>query len=291
MILKILEIIFPVLIIALIGYFYAKKEKISMEIPNKINLDIFIPILVFYSISEKLPSITMLGTFSLGAVIVVLGSGVILYPISKLLKISPRTFLPSMMFNNSINLGLPLALFAFGQEAMALFIALSLVQIIGQFTIAVVMYGGVAKPFDLLKNPVILATLFGLSFNYFNIHLPELLLVPLEMMAQVSIPLVLFALGVRLAFIEFSHWKIGIIGAILCPLSGILMALLAISIFDYTPLQVSLIVLFGALPPAVVNSLMAEKYGHDSSVVASIVALGNIFSLVIIPIVLYFLFL
>lgn len=66
MILKILEIIFPVLMIALIGYFYAKKEKISMEIPNKINLDIFIPILVFYAISEKLPSITLLGTFSLG---------------------------------------------------------------------------------------------------------------------------------------------------------------------------------------------------------------------------------
>lgn len=142
MIFKILEIIFPVLIIALLGYFYAKKEKVSMEIPNKINLDVFIPILIFYAISEKLPSITTLTSFSFGAVIVVLGSGLILYPFTKFLKINPRTFLPSMMFNNSINLGLPLALFAFGEEAMALFIALSIVQIIGQFTIAIVMYGG-----------------------------------------------------------------------------------------------------------------------------------------------------
>ena len=290
MILKIFEIIFPVVLIALIGYLYAKKEKISMEIPNKINLDIFIPILVFYSISENLPSITMLGTFSLGAVIVVIGSGIILYPLCKFLKVNPRTFLPSMMFNNSINLGLPLALFAFGEEAMALAIALALVQIIGQFTIAVVMYGGEAKPINLLKNPVILATLFGLFFNYYDLHLPQLFQVPLKMMAQISIPLVLFALGVRLAYIEFSHWKIGLIGAILCPLSGILMALLAISIFDYTSLQISLIVLFGSLPPAVINSIMAEKYGHDSSVVASIVALGNILSIFIIPIVLYILF-
>jgi predicted permease len=37
MILKIFEIIFPVLIIALLGYFYAKKEKVSMVVPNKIN--------------------------------------------------------------------------------------------------------------------------------------------------------------------------------------------------------------------------------------------------------------
>lgn len=289
MIFKILEIIFPVLIIALLGYFYAKKEKISMEIPNKINLDVFIPILIFYAISEKLPSISTLTSFSFGAVIVVLGSGLILYPFTKFLKVNPRTFLPSMMFNNSINLGLPLALFAFGEEAMALFIALSIVQIIGQFTIAIVMYGGEVKLINLFKNPVIIATILGLFFNYFNFHLPQIIQEPLLMLSQVSIPLILFSLGVRLASIKFSHIKIGIIGAILCPLSGILMAFFAIWIFDYTSLQKSLLILFGAMPPAVVNSLMAEKYGYDSASVASIVAIGNIFSLIIIPIVLFYL--
>lgn len=289
MIFKILEIIFPVLLIALLGYFYAKKEKVSMEIPNKINLDVFIPILIFYAISEKLPSISTLTSFSFGAVIVVLGSGLILYPFTKFLKVNPRTFLPSMMFNNSINLGLPLALFAFGEEAMALFIALSIVQIIGQFTIAIVMYGGEVKLINLFKNPVIIATIFGLFFNYFNFHLPQITQEPLLMLSQVSIPLILFSLGVRLASIKFSHIKIGIIGAILCPLSGILMAFFAIWIFDYTSLQKSLLILFGAMPPAVVNSLMAEKYGYDSASVASIVAIGNIFSLIIIPIVLFYL--
>tara|TARA_R110002033_G_scaffold138808_2_gene177829 strand:+ start:9565 stop:10395 length:831 start_codon:yes stop_codon:yes gene_type:complete len=273
------------------GYLYSKKEKISMDIPNKINLDIFIPILVFYAISEKLPSITLLGTFSVGAVIVVLGSGLISYPVAKILKINPRTFLPSMMFNNSINLGLPLALFAFGEEAMAMAIALSLVQVIGQFTIAVVMYGGEAKVINILKNPVIISTVLGLLFNYYNFHLPELFLIPIKMLSQITIPLILFALGVRLASIEFSHWRIGLIGAILCPLSGIIMALIAILFFDYTTLQINLIILFGALPPAVINSIMAEKYGDDASVVSSVVAVGNLFSLIVIPIVFYFLFL
>lgn len=289
MIIKIIEIIFPVFIIALLGYFYAKKTNINMDTTNKINMDFFIPILVFYAISEKLPSITTLGTFSIGAIIVILGSGLLLYPITKLIKINPRTFLPSMMFNNSVNLGLPLALFAFGQEAMAMMIALSLVQIIGQFTIAVIMYGGEAKVINLLKNPVIIATIIGLSFNYFDFHLPEILLTPTEMLSKVSIPLVLFALGVRLAFIDFKHWKIGIVGAVLCPLSGVIIALIVISIFDYTPIQISLLILFGALPPAVINAIMAEQYGHDSSIVASIVAVGTLFSIIVIPAVLYFL--
>lgn len=288
MLIQIISIIFPVFFIALIGYWYAKKIKINMDMPNKINMDIFIPIMVFYFISEKLPSVHLIGSFSLGAVLVVLGSGIILYPVTKVLNLNPRTFLPPMMFNNSINLGLPLAFFAFGEEAMALAIALSLVQVIGQFTIAVAMYGGKFDIGSLFKNPVIIATLIGLMFNYWNIHLPTILLEPVKMMAQVSIPLVLFALGVRLIHLELRNWKIGLLGAILCPLSGILMALLAIHIFDYTSLQASLIILFGALPPAVINSIMAEKYKYDSITVASIVAIGNISSLITIPIVLYF---
>ncbi len=291
MIFQILNIIFPILFISSIGFIYAKFQKISMEIPNKINLDIFIPILIFYAISEKLPSISILGYFSLGAVIVVFGSGLILYPFMRLLKINPRTFLPTMMFNNSINLGLPLALLAFGQEAMAMFIALSLVQVIGQFTIAVIMYGGRFDLIKLLKNPVIIATVVGLYFNYFEYHLPNILIPSIEMLSKVAIPLIIFSLGVRLSNVELKHWKIGIIGAFLCPLSGLIMAYLAINIFEYTQLQKNLLILFSVLPPAVLNAILAEQYKNDSHMVASVVALGNIFSIFYIPIVLYFLFL
>jgi len=38
MIVQIIEIIFPVFIIALAGYVYAKKTNISMDITNKINM-------------------------------------------------------------------------------------------------------------------------------------------------------------------------------------------------------------------------------------------------------------
>ena len=87
MLYKIIEILFPVFIIVLIGIFYAKRVKIDIDSINKINLDIFIPFLIFYSISSKLPNISVLGYFSLGAVIIVFGSGLILYPFIKLMKI------------------------------------------------------------------------------------------------------------------------------------------------------------------------------------------------------------
>jgi len=289
MVFQIFNILFPVLFISLLGFIYGKFQNINMDITNKINLDVFIPILIFYAISEKLPSITMLGYFSLGAVLVVFGSGVILYPLVKLLKIDVNSFLPSMMFNNSINLGLPLALFAFQEEAMAMFIALSLVQVIGQFTVAVVMYGGSLNLFNLLKNPVVIATIFGLVFNYFEFHLPTLLLPSIEMLSKVAIPLILFSLGVRLTNVELKHWKIGLLGAVLSPVAGLIMAFIAIWIFDYSQLQKSLLILFAVLPPAVLNAILAEKYKKSSQMVASIVAVGTLFSIIYIPIVLYFL--
>jgi malate permease and related proteins len=288
MVIKILEITFPVILIVLIGLFYAKKTNISTDTINKVNLDIFIPILIFYAIAQKLPNISILGYFSLGAVIVVFGSGLILYPFLKILKINARTFLPTMMFNNSINLGLPLSMLAFGKEAMAMFIALSLVQVIGQFTVAVAMYGGTINLLLLLKNPVVIATVLGLFFNYFDIEFSKVLISSFDLLSGVSIPLILFSLGVRLSNVKFDNLKIGLIGAILCPLSGLITAYIAIGIFDYTPLQEKLLFLFGLLPPAVLNAILAEKYKNDSSIVASVVAIGNIFSLIYIPIFLYF---
>jgi len=108
------------------------------------------------------------------------------------------------------------------------------------------------------------------------------------MMSQVSIPLVLFALGVRLIHIELKYWKLGLLGAILAPLSGVIMAIVAINIFDYTQTQEALLIIFGALPPAVLNAIMAEQHNKDAVMVASVVAIGNLFSLISIPVVLYF---
>lgn len=290
MIYEIFQIIFPVVFIASIGFIYAKQQNISMDVPNKINLELFIPIMVFYYLSEKLPPISEIGMFSLGGVLVVFGSGLLAYPVAKLLHVNPKTFLPPIMFNNSINLGLPLALFAFGEEAMSLAISLAIIQVIGQFTIGSICYGGKFSLLALVKNPVIIATILGISFNLLNIHLPSIMLISFKMMAQVVIPLILVSLGVRLSFFELKYWKLALVGAVLTPLTGVLMALVAIWIFDYSGLYASLILLFGALPPAVLNAIMAEQHQKDSLLVASVVALGNIFALISIPLLLLFIY-
>jgi predicted permease len=86
--------------------------------------------------------------------------------------------------------------------------------------------------------------------------------------------------------VDFRDWKLGLIGAIACPVSGLLLAWPMIAILDLPGLQVACLWVFAALPPAVLNYMVAEQYQQEPHAVASLVLLSNLGSLVVMPIVL-----
>ena len=193
-----------------------------------------------------------------------------------------------MMFSNSGNMGLPLALFAFGEGAMEAAVVLFIVENTLHFSLGLKMMDWKSSISGLLRIPILLATLLGLAFNTLNLELPLVISTPIEMMGQIAIPLMLFALGVRLTAVDFRDWQIGLVGALVCPLAGISMALLISRLLELSSDQFRLLVVFGALPPAVLNFMIAEKYHQEPAMVASIVMLGNLASVAIIPATLMF---
>ena len=50
--------------------------------------------------------------------------------------------------------------------------------------------------------------------------------------------------------------------------------------------QKALLILFGALPPAMINYVFAEKYGQGPDDVAAIVLVGNVAAVFVLPLVL-----
>lgn len=140
---------------------------------------------------------------------------------------------------------------------------------------------------SLFKIPIVLASLVGLVFSYFNFHLPSSLALPVEMLGQVSIPLMLFALGVRLLDVDLSDMRLGMVGAIACPVSGILLAYLVAPLLTLPDQQWGILLVFAAMPPAVLNFMLAEQYQQEPQRVASIVLAGNFASLVFIPLALW----
>lgn len=149
---------------------------------------------------------------------------------------------------------------------------------------------------DVLVPALVFAALASKDFDFARhappaasgTHLPQPLYTAIEMVGDASIPMLVFALGVRLNQVSFHDWPIGLASAIVAPATGIVMVLGITPFLDLDPMQQSILLVFGALPPAVLNYLMAEQYGQEPERVASIVLLGNLAALMVMPVVLAF---
>ena len=110
----------------------------------------------------------------------------------------------------------------------------------------------------------------------------------IKILGDVSIPLLLFSLGVRLTDSAAKDVKLGLVGAALCPLAGMGIAWTIAPLLGLDTMQRGMLLIFGALPPAVLNYIFAEKYRQEPERVASIVMIGNMASLLFIPLALFF---
>ncbi len=285
---RVFATVFPLVAIATIGYGYGQWRKPDIKLINQINMEVFVPLLVFVVLADQSVPIGHLGPMALGAIIVVLGSGLLLWPVIAMSPWSSKTFLPPMMFNNVGNMGIPLILLAFGDEFLAIAVVCFVVEMTLHFSLGIFMINPKMRLISILKQPVMIATIAGFTIALSGLQLPSSVHLPIDMLGQICIPLMLFTLGIRLTNIAFNDWKVGLIGAILCPISGILMAVAAQVLLKLPPEQYAVLIVFGALPPAVLNYMVAEQYQQEPKRVASIVLIGNLMALISIPITLAF---
>jgi malate permease and related proteins len=285
---QVIGVIAPVFGIVMLGVLYGRYSGINMDVPNRINMALFVPALLFFVLTEKIPDLSRMGDIFVAAAMVVLGSGLLMLPFARIWKLPERAVVPAMMFNNSGNLGLPLAVLAFGEQYLPLSIVAFVVSTGLNHSLGIWYVSQHLHPGEMLKNPVFIATAAGIGCNLLGLHTPGIILPGLEMLSQVAIPLLLVSLGTRLSQIELSHWRLALMVAVLRPAVGLMFAWLAIVLLDLQVYESKVILLFGALPPAVMNYLMAERYHQYPTHVASIVAIGNLLSVVILPWLLFY---
>ena len=284
MIERILGIIVPVFSIIALGWLYARRAKPDMTVVNRISMNVLAPALVFSALASKDFDLAANRWLIVGSVGVVLGSGLLAWPFAKLMHLSPRTFVPPMMFNNCGNMGLPLAVLAYGAAGFSPMVALFTISNLLHFTLGVWIIDHHAKFGNLLRNPIVIATMLGFAFAVVHPPLPDSLAVAIKLVGDALIPMMLLSLGVRLYEAAFGDWHVGLIGGLVCPLTGIAIAALLASALDLDTTQQGLLLLFGSLPPAVLNFMVAEQFRQEPGKVASIVLIGNLLSVVFVPI-------
>jgi malate permease and related proteins len=289
---RIFEVILPVFLLVAIGYGYARlrgKQAITdIAAVNRVNMEVLCPFLIFTALASKDFDISSNLPLMLAGALIALGSGLLAWPFSRMLGYDPRSFVPPMMFNNCGNMGLPLSVLAFGTAALPSAVALFMSCTLIYFSVGIkILEAGRDNSktpfFKFLLSPIMIGMFAGIFFSLFRISLPAPLFSALKMLGEASIPIMLFALGIRMIDVSFKCWRIGLIGALFCPLAGLLIARILDSILTLNATQKGQMYLFASLPPAVLCYMFAEHYNQEPEKVASIVLLGNLLAVVFVP--------
>lgn len=284
--LRLAAILFPIFGIVAAGYFYARQHKPEMAVANRLNMDVFVPALVFAAMAGKSFDLAAFAPLALGGLLVLALCGLIAWPVARLFGIPAKTLVPPMLFNNSGNIGLPLAVLAWGESALPAAVVLFMVENTLHFSFGARLLDPSTRLLTLWRVPVLFAAMAGLAVAFLKIPVWSPLLTAIKMLGDISVPLLLFALGVRMTDVSFRDWKLALGSALLRPLAGMLIAAGVIQLLGLQGRDAAMLFVFGALPPAVLNFLFAERYKQEPQRVASIVLIGNLAALIFLPLAL-----
>jgi predicted permease len=288
---QIAGITLPILVIVLIGFFYARSVKPDLAGANRLVVDIALPLLIFTSLSTKAFEAQTALWFAAGSVLLIALSGLIAWPLSRPAGVSPKAFLPCVMFANVGPVGIPLTVLAYGAQGLAPALILLVLSNLLHFSLGTGLMSGRIAWRMVYANPLVWSTLLGLAFSLIGLRLPDWLGTPLTMIGSVLVPMMLLSLGARLAVAQIGDARVGVTGAVLAMAARLMACGLVLSVLPLQGVERGALILFACLPPAVFNFLLADRFHVEPGKVASVVIVGHLTGLAFLPLGIWLAFL
>jgi len=285
--LTVLEIVAPVFILAAIGFIWVKLGfEYRIEFITRLAMTLSVPALIFTALMKTEIDPAALTALSLAALVGYAALTLVFFLIVKLAKLNTRTFLAPLIFGNTGNLGLPLALFAFGDAGLGYAVVVFAVMAILSFTFGIYLVAGGANLKTIAKEPLVFATLLGAVFLAMGWETPTFLTNALDLVGQIAIPVMLITLGVAMARLHPQGLGRALILAIVKVAVSVGIGWVTAQAFDLDPTAMAVLTVQLATPVAVTSYMLAEKYGADSDSVAGLVVVSTVLSVIALPLTL-----
>ncbi len=286
--------IFPVIAIAVIGYFIRQKNILSDQdgvAIEKVAFYFLVPCLLFNgtatTIFPEFIDWNLLGGFYISTIFVYLLGMLIGKLFFSYNNIECSIFGMGGAYSNVTVIGIPFCIQVFGDGAfLPLFIIISMHNII-LFTFGTIIAEAkkesstsilwhltfVVK--DLVTNPITGSLLAGIIVNLLNIPMPRVILNTLDLLAQAASPMALFALGgaltrYRIAGNLSGTMVIVVMKLILLPT---LVYIFLFHVFQVNPLWAGTAVLLSSMPTGISPYVFSLKYRSCEAQIASAVVI------------------
>ena len=286
----VMQIVAPVCILAGIGFTWARLGyEYRMEFVTRLSMTLGVPCLIFTALMKTKIDPAALTSVLLASVVAYGVLTAIFWALVTVLKLDRRTYLAPLIFGNTGNLGLPLALFAFGETGLGYAVVIFAVMVVWSFTFGIWLVSGGGSLLRVIKEPAMAATLLGALFLWQGWQTPLWLTNSLNLIGQMAIPLMLITLGVAIA-----RLGVGQFGRAFWLSLGRAMVCLGVAMatgwaFGLHAVPLAVLILQVTTPVAVTSYLLAEKYGADADAVAGLVIVSTVMSIITLPLTLGFL--
>ncbi len=299
--LNVTDILIPLYLLITLGYFLKKYHFPSKEFwPGIERMIYFIlfPVLVFVAILKAPMEVSLFVNLIMLALIPVIIAGLLQF----IALLSPRVSGAAVtsMYQGAIRTNTPIALVIVawlvpdtGLSLMAVLI-LIMVPFNNLSSILVLLRYGDKKEGDIaplwqgiVKNPLIIASAFGLLLNLIGLRLPESLLNTADFLGRSALPFALLAVGAGLSFGSIFDNKL----AILLSSAGklVIAPVLTYGLCRWLNIEADLakvVIITSAMPTAISSYILAKQLGGDAEGMAQIITFQIVAAAFTLPIVL-----
>lgn len=290
MLAQLLSIVAPVYICAALGYAWVRfKKRFDIEMVTDLVALVGAPCLIFSALSGIEMERAALARMALASCLVTGAFFALAWILLRLTNLPRTTFMAPMVFGNTGNLGLPLCLFAFGEEGLALGVCFFATTILINFTVGQWFWTGRASFRQLATTPLAYATVLAAVVVLTETEVPLWIENSTSLLGQMTIPLMAFTLGVtlgklKLGLIWRSCW-LSVSRLLLVIAAGLAVA----EALGLTGVERAVFLLQCSMPPAVFNYLLAQKFNRDPVEVAGLIVVSTLLAFLVLPGILVYL--
>ena len=281
LVIKLIDVLFPVFLIIGIGYWYGKKDpKFDTKFITTFAGNFGLPAIIFYSLTSTNISMDLFLRFSYYITLYVLIFSVIGIIILKILNKDIYRLLPPLILPNTGNMGMPLCLFAYGKLGLAIATAATAMILVFHFSVNILLSSKKFSIKPLLNCVPVYALLVSLIFVYFDIPSPKFLENATFLIGYSTIFLVLMSLGVALSKLKVFSFKETLIYSLTRVIIGPIVGFGFVKFFNLSGVEAGVMFIQASMPSAILTYLISRIYSPKkiSDSVASTVALSTFMS-------------
>lgn len=287
MLARLVDIVAPIYVVAGLGWWWARSgRRYDTPLVTDLIMTIGAPCLVFASLTSLEVEPAALGTMAVAAIAAFGALAVAGAVALGLLGLPLDTYLSPIVFMNAGNLGLPVCLFAFGEAGLALGVVFFAVGALLQFTVGLAFWSGRLDLRVLARTPLAWAAVAAIAVVVAGLHPPEWLGRTTTLLGGFTIPLMQFTLGVSLGQLGAGPPGRAVVVAGLRLGLGILVGFALAGTFALEGVARGVFVLDCAMPVAVFNYLLAQRYERSPESVAGVVVVSTLLAFATVPVLL-----